>query len=183
MTSEDFANALADLRTRVDRLEAAGMRSAGSVVDAGLAEQLRAALTREGAEVGDSGPGSVVYAGAGPSDRGTIGWQMVRSWPELLGVNQAPLAACFAALANPVRIQIMCELIAGPLSTGELAQRLDQPSAGQLFHHLKELLGTGLIYQPERGTYRVRHAHIVPVLTALSCAIDLTPPDIEADPA
>jgi hypothetical protein len=40
-----------------------------------------------------------------------------------------------------------------------------------------------LVYQPERGTYRVRHAHIVPLLTALSCAIDIAPPDVDTDPS
>jgi DNA-binding transcriptional ArsR family regulator len=182
VTPDELAVAVADLRARVTRLEAAGTRDAAPTVDASLAEQLRAALTG-GAAADDDEHGSVVYAGVGPSDRGTIGWQMVRSWPELVGTNQSPLAACFAALANPVRIQIICQLVSGPLSTAELARRLEQPSAGQLFHHLKELLGAGLIYQPERGTYRVRHAHMVPLLTALSCAIDLAPPDREAQPA
>ncbi len=61
------------------------------------------------------------------------------------------------------------------MTTAELASRLDQPSTGQLSHHLKELLAAGVIHQPVRGTYAVRMEHVVPLLTLLSAAIDVDP--------
>ena len=60
-----------------------------------------------------------------------------------------------------------------------LGDRLDQPSSGQLFHHLKELLAAGVIHQPERGTYAIRREDVIPLLAALSCAIDLAAPHID----
>ena len=124
----------------------------------------------------------MVYAGAGPSEDGIIAWQMDRTWSELVAVDPTTVAACFAALASSVRIQIICELASGSVTTGELMQRLDQPSSGQLFHHLKELLAVGLIYQPVRGTYAILHQHLVPILTALSCATDLARTAARAEP-
>jgi DNA-binding transcriptional ArsR family regulator len=84
-----------------------------------------------------------------------------------------------AALANPTRIRIVGELLQGPVPTGELARRLEQPSAGQLFHHLKELLAAGIIHQPVRGTYAIGDRHVVPLLVLGSAAIDLATPSPE----
>ena len=70
-------------------------------------------------------------------------------------------------------MRIVVELFDGALSTAALAERLDQPSSGQLFHHLKELLAAGLVRQPERGTYALRAEHVVPLLGLLSAATDL----------
>jgi DNA-binding transcriptional ArsR family regulator len=174
MNADELTAVVADLVERVKKLETgAGAPARPPVVDATLVQSLIDRLSP-----GDSGErndrqGTVVYAGAGPSDDGMIAWQMSRSWSELIVVDPTTVAACFAALASSVRIQIICELASGSVTTGELTQRLDQPSSGQLFHHLKELLAVGLIYQPVRGTYAILHQHLVPILTALSCASDL----------
>ncbi|MEW6059695.1 MAG: helix-turn-helix domain-containing protein [Actinomycetota bacterium] len=94
------------------------------------------------------------------------------------------VARVLTALANGTRLRIVGELMHGPVSTGELAERLDQPSSGQLFHHLKELLAAGVIHQPVRGTYALRRQHAVPLLAVLSAASDLTPsPSGEVEPA
>ncbi len=79
-----------------------------------------------------------------------------------------------SALANGTRVRIVAELLGGPVATGELADRLDQSSSGQLFHHLKELLAAGLIHQPVRGTYAIADRHAVPLLAVLSAGIDLS---------
>jgi DNA-binding transcriptional ArsR family regulator len=79
----------------------------------------------------------------------------------------------FGALGNPVRLRIVSILLAGPATTAELAERLDQPSTGQLFHHLKELLTTGLVHQPVRGTYAIRRQDIISLLALLAASLDL----------
>lgn len=62
-----------------------------------------------------------------------------------------------------------------------LASRIDASSTGRLFHHLKDLLAAGLVHQPVRGTYALRRTHVVPLLAALSCALDLAGPDTPGD--
>ncbi len=184
MSVEELSAVVADLVERVARLEtSAGGPVRQRVVDSTLVQRLIDSLDASDSRERDHRPGTVVYAGAGPLDDGMIAWQMGRSWPELLEVDPTSVAGCFAALASPIRIQIICELATGSVSTAELTQRLDKPSSGQLFHHLKELLAVGLIYQPDRGTYAIRNQHLVPILTALSCATDLARPTVPAEPA
>ena len=119
------------------------------------------------------GDGTVLYVGAGNAAGGTVAWQMDRHWSELLGLEPTSIARVFGALGNPQRVRVAQSLLAGPMSTADLTARLDEPSSGQLFHHLKELLGAGIIYQPQRGTYAIRQHHVVPLLTVVSCALDL----------
>ena len=61
----------------------------------------------------------------------------------------------------------------GPATTAQLTAQLDQPSTGQLFHHLKELLTAGLVHQPVRGTYAVRRQDVIPLLIALAAAAEV----------
>ena len=77
------------------------------------------------------------------------------------------------ALGSTARLDIVGELITGPLSRRDLRGKLGQSTAGQLNHHLRELLAAGLVEQPRRGVYQVPHQHVVPILTLLSCATDL----------
>jgi DNA-binding transcriptional ArsR family regulator len=58
-----------------------------------------------------------------------------------------------AALASSARLDIVGELLAGLVTRQELQDRLDQATAGQLNHHLRELLSAGLVDQPRRGVY------------------------------
>ena len=95
------------------------------------------------------------------------------TWNELTELEPGPIARLLAALGNPQRVQIVQALIHAPATTAELSGRLDEPSTGQLFHHLKELLAAGVVYQPQRGTYAIRQQHIVPLLTVMSCSLDL----------
>ena len=181
MSDDDLAalqTDLADLTERVAALEAAArptVRPAATVTtDLDLVRSLVDGLPSDG----EDGPidGSLVYAGAGPGPAGTTAIQMAHSWNHLLAADPAPLAACLAALGSPVRLRIIRTLLAGSATTAQLAEALDAPSAGQLFHHLKELLAVGLIHQPSRGTYAVRPAQVVSIITALACAHDLASP-------
>lgn len=178
---EDLARELAVLAERMERLEArAPTTQASATTDHALVQRLLDDVS--GTPAGESTPGTVVYAGAGPWEDSTVAWQIDRAWPEVRAQADGAAADLFAALSNPSRIRIVCELASGSLTTGELAERLDQPSSGQLFHHLKELLSAGLIHQPARATYAIRRQHVVPLLAALSCAIDLAAPSVNAEP-
>ncbi len=189
--SGDLTELVEQLAARVERLEQAQQARRPEqdrqsdrtprpqpplVADTTLVQRLAAAL--------DPGDGDtpvepvVTYAGLGQWNQGTIGWQMAREWDEILAGSGDNSASLFSALASPIRVRIVAELLRGQVSTAQLGERLDQPSAGQLFHHIKELLAAGLVYQPVRGTYAVHKHHVIPLLTLLSATLDISPPAI-----
>ena len=176
MSLEELAGELSSLAARVARLEGAPAAAARPSSEVALVRQLLSGLEA------DSEQATVVYAGAGPWDEGGVAWQMGRSWSDVLALA-GEAGGALAALGNPTRIAIVAELLTGPVTTGELTRRLDQPSSGQLFHHLKELLAAGVIHQPVRGTYAVRRQHVLPLLAVLSAAIDLAGTQDVAEPA
>ncbi|MCJ7827477.1 MAG: helix-turn-helix domain-containing protein [Demequinaceae bacterium] len=141
--------------------------------------------TRFPYDLGDSPDVDLVtYGGHGAREGDPIAWQTRRRWEDVLGAAGEGelagdgLAAVLSALASGPRLRIVAELVRGPVTTGDLAERMGQSGAGQgstgqLFHHLKELLAAGIVHQPQRGVYAIRPAHVVPVLTVLSAAMDL----------
>ncbi len=167
MDLESLAAAVERLSDRLDRLE--GARPA-AVDDPALVKRLLAGLEQPGRAT----TGTVVYAGAGPWGDGSVAWQVGREWADVLGPAGDRLARVLAALANGIRLRIVAELLRGPSAAADLAARLDQPSSGQLYHHLKELIAAGVVQQPERGAYAIRKQHVVPLLAVLSAAADLT---------
>ncbi len=142
----------------------------GAEAEAGVAPQARA------------GDGLVSYSGQGVWwDGRQVVWRMNRTWADVVAGTSDPVARTLSALSSTVRLRIVSELAHGPLGTGELSERLDQASAGQLFHHLRELLAVGLVHQPRRGEYALRPQHVLPMLAVLSAAIDLSPSDPGTD--
>jgi DNA-binding transcriptional ArsR family regulator len=163
VTDDSVARQLADLTRRVTALEAA----AAPPLAGHIAQRLQG---------GGAGSGTVSYAGVGGWDGRTLAWQAERDWDDIRSAAAEPAAAVLAALGNPTRVRITAELLRRDRTTAELAALLDQPSPGQLFHHLKELLAAGLVHQPLRGTYAVREQHVVPLLAVLCAVHDLRPP-------
>ncbi|WP_117210879.1 ArsR/SmtB family transcription factor [Allorhizocola rhizosphaerae] len=152
MASRDLARQLAELKKRVDRLEGRAAPAAAPTAD----------------------DPHVTYSGTGPWRGGPVVWQIIRGWTDVLAETGDRSATLFSALASTPRLRIVLELMDGEvLTTADLARRLDQPSTGQLFHHLKELLAAGVIYQPGRGAYAIRREHAVPLLAMLCAAIDI----------
>jgi DNA-binding transcriptional ArsR family regulator len=147
------------------------------------AKDLLPALRELGADGGGSSSlsGAVMYAGVGPRDGGELTWQRARRWEDVLGADRGRSGRALAALGSPARLDIVRELLAGPLTRRELRTRLSTSTAGQLNHHLRELLAAGLVEQPRRGVYQVPGQHVVPILTLLSCAVDLASDAPEPD--
>jgi DNA-binding transcriptional ArsR family regulator len=173
MKPAELADVVSDLVARVAALEEASPPAPKSVSgDLAIVQSIIDDL--DDIEDGALGDGTILYVGAGNVAGGTVAWQMDRPWRELTGVDPTSIARLLGALGNAQRLHVVQLLVDGPKSTAELTTRLDDPSSGQLFHHLKELLAAGVIYQPERGTYALHKQHIVPLLTVISCGIDLT---------
>jgi hypothetical protein len=152
----DLAQQVAELARRLDRLE--GNKNAPAF-PAAVADESH-----------------VTYSGTGPWCGGEVRWQIIRGWGNVLAETDGRSAALFSSLSSPSRLRIVGTLMSGQMTTSELARRLDQPSTGQLFHHLKELLAAGVIHQPVRGTYAIRAEHAVPLMAMMCAALDLGRP-------
>jgi DNA-binding transcriptional ArsR family regulator len=157
--SKKLSDLVSDLTERVARLEDAVPTPVSAVVDS------RVPVATEG---------RVGYSGTGPWEDQSVAWQMERHWDDV--VDQAPEQAhrVLSALANPTRLRIVGVLVAGAASTADLSERVEVGTTGQLFHHLKDLLAAGVVYQPQRGVYALRPQHVVPLLAVLSAAVDLS---------
>lgn len=175
MNARELTQVVGELSERVARLE--DSRSVPSHMDTALVQGLIADL--QGDDADESPGGTIVYAGAGPWGGETVALQIGRRWDDLRDASDESIARVLSALSSATRIRIVGELLQGPMSTGDLVDRLDLPSSGQLFHHLKELLAAGLIHQPVRGTYAIGDRRVVPMLVVLSAAIDLAIPTEE----
>lgn len=147
-----------DLTERVERLEGRPPAPVASVLDGTVAAPEH---------------GRVVYSGIGPWQDRAVAWQMERTWTDVLDVEPDAIARVLAALASPTRIRIVEALISRPAGTGDLAERIDAGTTGQLFHHLKDLLAVGIVHQPQRGVYELRPQHALPFLAIVSASIDL----------
>jgi DNA-binding transcriptional ArsR family regulator len=165
---------LDELRGRIEALEAAGSArrpSSSLQLDAGLLESLAKLGDRSSGALG----GGVAYAGALRLGESQIAWQQVHAAGELPSAQaELPrIAGMIAALASPNRLRILLELLAGGLQSSDLQARLDEPTAGGLYHHLRELLAARLVTQPRRSQYEIPPAVIVPLLTIVACGYDL----------
>ena len=160
-TLAELGSVVDDLVDRVAALETSPRRAAERAVTS-LAEMPH----------GEDG-GAVQYAGAVSVGDRVVAWQMDRRWEDLTNVEPALVAPALAALGSAQRVQIVQLLLRRPATTAELTAALEGRSSGQLFHHLKELLAADIVYQPARGTYAIRDPHVIPILTVLSCALDV----------
>jgi DNA-binding transcriptional ArsR family regulator len=84
------------------------------------------------------------------------------------------LAQIFAALSSPHRVIILRTLCERACTAQQLQEVLGMGSAGQLYHHLKELVAAGLITQRERSSaYTIEPTKVIPICAALMVAFSL----------
>jgi hypothetical protein len=92
----------------------------------------------------------------------------------VLSADPGLVARVFAALASPVRLVLLRALLGGPATSQQLRDVLDAGSVGQLYHHLKELLSAGLVFQPSRNVYAIPPGKVVAVCVAVLAVTHLT---------
>jgi DNA-binding HxlR family transcriptional regulator len=174
---DEIMQAIRDLEARVGALEQESPRRSGRrpEADLGLIDAL--APLDVPSDEGGGPSGTVTYAGVVDHGGETLAWQMAHPVQDLLALDENVVARQLAAVASPVRVRILRELADGPLQTHELQTRLDEPSAGQLYHHLRELVATGLVVQPRRSVYELPPRAVVPLLVLVGCARDLSAGD------
>jgi DNA-binding transcriptional ArsR family regulator len=158
---------VADLERRLAALEGAqrpGPRLGGGDFWAlnGLKEQL--------SELG-AADGGVLYTGSVRLPTGEqYEWQTGALTQGLLEDDWAPVAESFAALGHPVRLRLLREILGGRRTAAELAELEELGTTGQIYHHLRQLTGTGWLRTTGRGRYEVPPERVVPLLVAVATA-------------
>jgi hypothetical protein len=170
---------VARLEERVARLEAAAgagppaltaraPASGPAAPDAADADEFWA-LRGLQARVGE--PGAVVFAGAVHLPGGQrVEWQEGRLASELLADDWSQSAAGLTALAHPVRLLLLREVLLGTATVAALSELPALGTSGQLYHHLRQLVSAGWLRSSARGQYAVPAERVVPLLTVLAAA-------------
>ena len=95
-------------------------------------------------------------------------WQREASTAQLLDAEWAPSAETFAALAHPVRLSLLREVLRGGRTVAALASLPNSGTTGQLYHHLKPLISEGWLQSAGRGRYEVPEDRIIPLLSIIA---------------
>lgn len=180
--SEDAepADRLAALEQRLARLEAqtaAGEAGGEPAGDAGSPPGTNAApegrlwaLEALRERVDDAG--AVIFAGIVELPDGQhLEWQWGRGTHDLLAEDWQPAAETLSALAHPVRLVLLQQVLGGTRSAAELAQHEALGTSGQVYHHLRQLVAAGWLAQRARGEYVVPGERVVPLLVVLSAVV------------
>lgn len=115
--------------------------------------------------------GGVLFTGAVRMPTGEqYEWQHGALTEGLLSYEWPEAADALAALGHPVRLRLLREIVGGRRSAAELAELEGIGTTGQIYHHLRQLTGTGWLHTTGRGRYEVPPGRVVPLLVTLSAA-------------
>jgi DNA-binding transcriptional ArsR family regulator len=167
VTSDDR---VADLERRVAALEAAATTQPAAAGGPGGADQhqfwaLEGLEARAPAEAG----GAVLFTGVvrTPGDA-VYRWQETHGGDDLLDRDWDEAGAALEALASPVRMKLLREVLQGRSTAAELADLAEFGTSGQVYHHLRRLTGAGWLRAVSRGRYVVPPERIVPLLAIIA---------------
>ena len=124
--------------------------------------------------------GAVTYAGSATLGDDEVLWAGEHGLAQIWDLDPGEVAKLLAALGHPARFALVRALLVGVRSSQELQEVIGSGSAGQLYHHLKDLLAAGVVDQAGRSRYRISAARIVPLLIIFAAAGDVARPH---DPA
>ena len=163
--AESLAQRLARLEDRVYRLEGAPVsgRTGTAELDADTFWAL------EGLKERVAEPGAVLFAGTVTLPAGQhYEWQQGYPVADLLADDWSQAAAALTALAHPVRLLLLREVLHGARTAAELSAHERLGTTGQLYHHLRQLVSAGWLRTTARGQYAVPGERVVPLLVALA---------------
>jgi DNA-binding transcriptional ArsR family regulator len=120
--------------------------------------------------------GAVTFAGSAEFGDRKLLWAGEHGLPEIVDLDHDAMARLFTALGHPARLALVRALLAGDRTSAGLQEVIGTASAGQLYHHLKDLIAAGVAEQAGRSRYRISNARIVPLLVVLAAAGDVARP-------
>jgi ArsR family transcriptional regulator len=120
--------------------------------------------------------GAIAYSGSAALGDGEVLWTREHGLPEIWDLELAGVARLLAALGHPARLALVRALLAGVRTSQELQGVIESGSAGQLYHHLNDLMAAGVVDQAGRSRYRISGSRIVPLLVILAAAEDVARP-------
>lgn len=109
-------------------------------------------------------PGAVVYAGSATVGAGHVEYQWGRSTEALQGADWTERSERLAALAHPLRLAILQQLLDGERTVAHLVDDLSLASTGVAYHHLNALQQADWVSSPRRGVWQLPAARVVPLL-------------------
>ncbi len=113
--------------------------------------------------------GAVLFTGAVRLPTGEpVEWQEAHAAAPLFDEDWAPLAAGLTALAHPVRLLLLQQVLGGAHTVAQLAEHESLGTTGQLYHHLRQLTAAGWLRASARGRYEVPAERVVPLLIVLT---------------
>ncbi|WP_199615235.1 ATP-binding protein [Paenibacillus alkalitolerans] len=123
----------------------------------------------------DEEEGEIFYSGYYRNHNFKYRWgHQERNVSRLLDLDGDKAAKILAALGHKQRLDILRTVLKEPLTGAELVERLNMGTTGQLYHHIKALLGADLLRQEERGgKYSVPGHRSLPLLLLLAASSDL----------
>ncbi len=95
--------------------------------------------------------GAVVFGGTATLPEGDVAWQWGVPSEQVLEQDWEPASGVFGALAHPVRLQLLQQVLNGTTSTAELGEGEALGTTGQLHHHLRALVAGGWLNSTGRG--------------------------------
>ena len=117
------------------------------------------------------GPRAIAYAGSLARDDGPVRWQLTHDSDQLLELDWTALAPALGALGHPARLRILQLIARGEAATAaDLADTPGLGSTGQIYHHLRQLVGAGWLRATTKGRHEVPPERLVPLLVILGAS-------------
>ena len=167
---------MASVEERLAALEAQVARLVGDRAEAGppetevTPEDVFWALGGLKRRIPADGAGAVLYTGTVRTGDRNYDWQYGATVDDLLDDDWPALAGTLTALAHPVRLRLLREILGGRHGTAELAELDGIGTTGQLHHHLRQLAAAGWLRSGARGRYDIPPERVVPLLAILTAA-------------
>nr|WP_282935819.1 ATP-binding protein [Paenibacillus sp. RC67] len=132
-------------------------------------------ITREQDTDSTASEGTIYYSGQYRNETLKYKWEAHEQHVStLLAQDGEKLAKILSALGNKQRLDILRSVLKGPATGTDLVEQLHMGTTGQLYHHIKALLGSDLLVQEERGgEYSLPPHRVLPVLLLLAAATEL----------
>lgn len=98
---------------------------------------------------------------------GRAEWQEAFAVESLLEADWSLCADTLAALGHPIRLVLLREVLRGAQTAADLGAIEELGTTGQLYHHLRQLVGAGWLRTSGRGRYEVPAPRVVPLLVMI----------------